>query len=363
VYVYRCRCEDPGRSAHVVFFLSWASREVASEELEVQAALKERLSRDHVQLRELWGNYLFHLDDLPFDVGRDCPSVFTHFRKAVEKRCPVRDVLPIPDPLRPPPALVDSGSRAPTLDAPVPGMADLGLPEAWEAHPLEHEEAQAVLAYRGGEAAALARVQSYFWELDCLKDYKNTRNELLGPNYSSKLAPWLAQGSVSPRFVYSEIQRYEAERVANESTYWLFFELLWRDFFRLSAMFFGNDIFKLGGPQRQPRKYPWVRNTELFEAWRQGKTGYPFIDANMRELAATGFMSNRGRQVVASFLTKDLLIDWRLGAHYFEEMLLDYDVASNYGNWTYVAGVGSDPREDRYFNGESTGRHEVLDSS
>lgn len=79
-------------------------------------------------------------------------------------------------------------------------------------------------------------------------------------------------------------------------------------------------------------------------------TGYPFIDANMIELKTTGFMSNRGRQVVASFLINDLNINWIYGAEYFESMLIDYDCASNYGNWNYIAGVGVDPRPSRYFN-------------
>ncbi len=79
-------------------------------------------------------------------------------------------------------------------------------------------------------------------------------------------------------------------------------------------------------------------------------TGFPLVDANMRELAATGFMSNRGRQNVASFLTKNLGIDWRMGAEWFESLLIDYDVCSNYGNWNYTAGVGNDARGFRYFN-------------
>lgn len=91
-------------------------------------------------------------------------------------------------------------------------------------------------------------------------------------------------------------------------------------------------------------------NLSLFTKWVEGNTGVPFIDANMREIQASGFMSNRGRQNVASFLVKDLRINWQLGAEYFESMLIDYDVCSNWGNWNYVAGVGSDPREDRYFN-------------
>lgn len=112
----------------------------------------------------------------------------------------------------------------------------------------------------------------------------------------------------------------------------------------------GNSIFHLGGPRHDAGKQAWSSSELLLEAWKDGMTGYPFVDANMRELKASGFMSNRGRQVVASFFTKDLAMDWRLGAEHFEEHLLDHDPASNWGNWNYVAGVGSDPREDRYFN-------------
>jgi deoxyribodipyrimidine photo-lyase len=233
-------------------------------------------------------------------------------------------------------------------------LRELGLDEEeaeeGEAQRKAAVDAGAILDYKGGETAALARLHEYFWELDKLKEYKETRNGMLGPHYSSKFSPWLASGNVSPRVILSEVKRYEKERVANDSTYWLVFELIWRDFFKFIAMRYGNDIFKLGGPQRDAAKYPWVRQERLYKAWVEGRTGVPLIDACMRELRATGFLGNRGRQIVASFCTKDLLLDWRMGAAYFEEVLLDYDPASNYGNWNYVAGVGSDPREDRYFN-------------
>ena len=91
-------------------------------------------------------------------------------------------------------------------------------------------------------------------------------------------------------------------------------------------------------------------NAALFESWKNGKTGIDFIDANMLELKHTGFMSNRGRQNVASYLCHNLNLDWRYGAAYFEEQLIDYDVCSNWGNWAYIAGVGNDPRENRVFN-------------
>jgi deoxyribodipyrimidine photo-lyase len=94
----------------------------------------------------------------------------------------------------------------------------------------------------------------------------------------------------------------------------------------------------------------WKQDKVNFDKWVKGETGVPFIDANMRELQQTGFMSNRGRQNVASFLTKDLGIDWTWGAAYFESQLIDYDVCSNWGNWAYIAGVGNDPRGHRFFN-------------
>ncbi len=149
--------------------------------------------------------------------------------------------------------------------------------------------------------------------------------------------------------IYQEVKRYEEERGSNDSTYWIIFELLWRDFFRFMIKKHGNTVFRKGGPKGEVDE-SWTDDTELTERWIAGETGTPFIDANMREIGATGFMSNRGRQNVASFLVKDLHVNWQIGAEYFESILIDYDVASNWCNWNYVAGVGSDPRENRYFN-------------
>jgi deoxyribodipyrimidine photo-lyase len=127
----------------------------------------------------------------------------------------------------------------------------------------------------------------------------------------------------------------------------MIFELIWRDYFRFSAWKHGDKIFWPSGIQGKKRD--WLQNNEEFQKWAEGNTGIPFIDANMRELNATGFMSNRGRQNVASFLAQNLNIDWRMGAEYFESLLLDYDPCSNYGNWAYNTTVGHDPR-NRYFN-------------
>ena len=102
--------------------------------------------------------------------------------------------------------------------------------------------------------------------------------------------------------------------------------------------------------RRYFQKAPAMTSTDGLEKWIEGRTGEPFVDANMIELKLTGFISNRGRQNVASYLCNDLKIDWRFGAAYFEQQLIDYDVCNNWGNWAYLAGIGNDPRPNRYFD-------------
>jgi deoxyribodipyrimidine photo-lyase len=307
--------------------------EVTAEEVAVETALDAQLARMGVTVKVSWGATLYHPDNLPFDLDR-VPEVFTGFRKQVEERSAVDPVLPTPTTVPPLPSSVDPGPLLPTLP-------DLGLTPP-------SPDPRGMIAFRGGESAGLERLQEYVWTKDCLKTYKETRNGMLRPNDSSKFSPWLALGCLSPRQIYAAVQQYEQERVKNDSTYWMVFELLWRDYFRFIAAKHGDRIFYPSG--LRGLQIAWKQDWERFEAWRTGMTGFPLVDANMRELASTGFMSNRGRQNVASFLTKNLGIDWRMGAEWFESQLLDYDVCSNYGNWNYAAGVGNDARGFRYFN-------------
>jgi deoxyribodipyrimidine photo-lyase len=172
---------------------------------------------------------------------------------------------------------------------------------------------------------------------------------MVGADYSSKFSAWLAQGCMSPRSIYAEIKKYESKIIANESTYWLFFELLWREYFRWILLKYGNHFYQKKGIQKN-KSQDTQHDILKFESWKNGTTGHKFIDANMRELNLTGFMSNRGRQNVASYLCHNLKLDWRYGAAYFEQELIDYDVACNWCNWAYVAGVGNDPRPNRVFN-------------
>jgi deoxyribodipyrimidine photo-lyase len=116
--------------------------------------------------------------------------------------------------------------------------------------------------------------------------------------------------------------------------------LIWRDFYQAILWHFPNVVDQSFKPEYD--KIKWRNNEQEFAAWRNGKTGYPIVDAGMRELNETGFMHNRVRMITASFLTKHLLIDWRWGEAYFAKKLLDYDLASNNGGWQWAAGSGCD---------------------
>jgi deoxyribodipyrimidine photo-lyase len=306
-------------------------REVTSEELAVEQALNTALNAISVSTKTFWGHTLYHPEDLPFDI-QDVPELFTSFRKQVEKSSTVYEIFPAPSRLDELPEIARGE---------LPTLTDLG----WEA---SQKDPRSLITFKGGETAGLARLHHYFWQQDHLKVYKETRNGMLGEDYSSKFSPWLALGCLSPRYIYWEVQKYETERLKNDSTYWLIFELLWRDYFRFICAKHGKKIFYRSGLQGV--SIPWKEDWERFHLWRDGKTGFPLVDANMQEIAATGFMSNRGRQNVASFLTKNLGINWQMGAEWFESLLIDYDVCSNWGNWNYTAGVGNDARGFRFFN-------------
>jgi deoxyribodipyrimidine photo-lyase len=307
-------------------------REATDEELLEEAAVEKSLRDLRIPLTGFWSATLYHMADLPFPI-KHLPDLFTEFRKTIEKESEVRRLFASHKSMQPIVSTVDVGT--------IPSLKDLGIETP------EHD-ARAVFLYQGGETNALQRLQQYIHQSHSVAHYKDTRNEMLGANNSSKFSPWLALGCLSPRKVFWEIQEFESRVIKNDSTYWLVFELLWRDYFRFVAMKYGNHIFKSNGIRQYA--LPWLKDKELFEKWRLGQTGFPLIDANMQELLHTGIMSNRGRQNVASFLTKNLGIHWQWGAAWFESQLIDYDPCSNYGNWNYSAGIGNDARGFRYFN-------------
>ncbi len=311
----------------------YTQEEIGTEERCQLECLREILAKEACELRTTPPEFLLPADKLPYGIAQ-VPDLFTAWRQKVEGIALPEDFLPMPASI-PSPAIPE---------ATFPELCEFGLE-------LPLTDPRTAFPFRAGEAAAMERVRFYGPESQLLSEYKETRNGLIGTNYSSKLSPWLANGNLSARMVYCEVKRYEREFGANQSTYWLIFELRWRDFFRLMMLKYGSQLFRLKGFRRD-FSHPSNRDENAFQCWKEGKTGQPFVDAAMHELHATGFMSNRMRQVTASWLVDHMKLDWRLGAAWFEEQLIDYDVASNWGNWAYQAGVGNDPRGKRVFNPE-----------
>lgn len=305
-------------------------KEWTQEERIVEENLKLSLEPE-VEFHSHYDQFLFHPEDIPFQLD-SVPEVFTQFRKQCEKMSSVRQLSSKLSPLAKD-NLLEQCVKIPTLN-------DLGLEEV-QVHP------NSAFPFKGGYKQAKLRLDHYFWKTEKLSFYKLTRNGLLGIDYSTKFSPWLSNGSLSPRQIYWEIIAYEKKIKKNQSTYWLIFELIWRDYFKYISIKHQDAIFRLGGILN--KEYHWECNLEKVNSWIKGRTSEPFVNANMIELLKTGWMSNRGRQNVASYFAKDLILDWRIGAAYFESQLIDYDVHSNYGNWMYIAGVGNDPR-DRKFN-------------
>lgn len=308
-------------------------KEWTRDEREIDQVLKNALP-DNVSMISHYDQFLFHPQDIPFAGFSEIPEVFTSFRKACEKTALVRKCLPVPK------------KRADTFwlkpDSITLKLKELGLEDITP-------DPRTAFPFKGGSQAGLDRLMAYFWETDGLRYYKKTRNGLLGTEYSSKFSPWLANGSLSARTIYHQVREYEKKVMKNQDTYWMIFELIWRDYFKYISLKHGNQIF-YGAGIRGAACHKEISPT-LLKNWVSGKTANDFINANMLELALTGWMSNRGRQNTASYWTHHLKQDWRVGAAYFESTLIDYDVHSNWGNWMYNSGVGNDPR-DRVFNPE-----------
>jgi deoxyribodipyrimidine photo-lyase len=271
------------------------THEYAWEERQEESLVQKYCLENNIVVQRFDQGTLISQRDLPFPLA-EMPFVFTDFRKKIESELRIRPLVPAP--------------------------------------------------FSPKENQGMARINHYLWKTHGIQNYKETRNGMIRFDDSSKLSPWLNMGMISPRSVYYELKKYEAEVCENESTYWLFFELLWRDYFKFFSLKFGKQIFS--PPGLIQGSSPNQKDLRAFQLWCEGKTQSEFINANMNELNQTGWMSNRGRQNVASYLIHDLGLDWTWGAAYFEEKLFDYDPDINWGNWLYLSGRGSDPRARKF---------------
>jgi deoxyribodipyrimidine photo-lyase len=300
-------------------------REVAHQETAISEQVEAALWKIRLNLKHFIGHTLYHKEDLPFPI-KDIPDSFAVFKKKVERDSNVRPCIGIPEYISTP-QITDAGE--------IPTLQQLGFDE-----PVD--DLRASNTFKGGESAALLQLQVFFDAADKATTGKNAR--MVSPvDLSSRLSPWIALGCLSLRRVYWEVVKHQQ---ANNTQFanMLLLDLLWRDYFRFMFKKHGQKFIAVKADDITDIA---ANQDELFEGWKNGETGVPLVDAIIHELNATGYINNYSRQIVAGFLVNDLKVYWMKGAAYFEEKLIDYSPASNWGNWAFIAGV-NDARESKY---------------
>ncbi|KAM0350839.1 hypothetical protein ACHAO7_000967 [Fusarium culmorum] len=360
----------------------WMTEEPSKEELDDQNAVASVCSKEGIGFK-LWHDEKYFIDDRDNGLKdpQDTPDVFTTYRKTQE---PLRERPRPPLPRPQPGSLPSFPSWIPPQQAPfrIPNDYDeferlllepVKAPIISDAPPFP-EGAKSAHPFKGGETPAWDRLYHLIKSGE-MTTYQETRNGLLGTEYSTKLSAFLAMGTITARSIHAELVKFEDGSEESYSTGYGFgkgenegsravrFELLWRDYMRLCTKKFRTRLFKItgfkgasGASGASGNAKSWLYRDdpgvdEIIDRWIRGTTGMGLVDASQRELLHTGYTSNRARQNVASYLTKHLSLDWRLGAEYYEQSLIDYDTHSNWGNWQYLAACGNDPRgQSRSFN-------------
>lgn len=283
-------------------------REVAPFETDISAIVEEALWKKQINLKHFIGHTLYHKEDLPFPI-RNIPNDFATFRKKTERDSVVKPCFDTPGFIRIPEDM-ETGD--------LPSFSDLNLDEEL----LQQCEP----SFKGGEQEGLQRLNEFLFTEE--PKVKGSRNGMV----TSRLSPWLSLGCLSSREVYWAVKKHKSRQSANDSASKLIIELQWRDFFRFMLKKHGSamlDDKEIGRDLSQDE-------IENFERWREGRTGTLLVDACMKELAASGYINDKVKQYVSSFLVKDLGVFWKAGAAFFEEVAIDYSPASDWGNWAYI---------------------------
>ena len=294
----------------------WNRRYGGSREIDVR--LKSRLRADGLEVQSFAADLLVEPQAVETEQGTPY-RVFTPFWRALQQR-PFRDPLPAPSHL----AAAATAVASDVLDD-------------WDLLPTRPDWAEGLRqTWQPGESAAAARLDEF--ARDILTDYD--RRDHPGEDVTSRLSPRLRFGELSPAQVWTRLHEQLPPDARRNAPKFLS-ELGWREFHH--HMLFHEPDLATRNHRAAFDAFPWqpARTAEL-RAWQQGRTGIPLVDAGMRELWQTGSMHNRVRMVAASFLVKNLLVDWRVGEQWFWDTLVDADEASNPGNWQWVAGSGAD---------------------
>ncbi|MBS0234479.1 MAG: deoxyribodipyrimidine photo-lyase [Proteobacteria bacterium] len=289
------------------------------------AALEDRAKREFDRLgvgfRRYGGRLLREPEELCTGSGTPY-QVFTPFWRAFRRDYTVPQPLPAPK----------------RLTAPPPGLKSDALAD-WDLLPVRPDWSQGLATtWRPGEDGAHTRLKDFV--SGALSGYANDRDRL-DRSGTSRLSPHLTFGEISPAACWrAAVDALGEVRRSDQSVETFLKEIVWREFSHSLLFYFPRM------PEQPLREefeaFRWTNAMDHLKAWQKGKTGYPIVDAGMRELWATGYMHNRARMITASFLTKDLLLPWTVGEAWFWDTLVDADLANNAANWQWVAGCGAD---------------------
>lgn len=296
-------------------------REVGPEETNISAMVEDVLWKQKVNLKHFIGHTLYNKEDLPFPI-KDIPDVFAQFKKKTERDAILKACFEAPESV----SFVEAEDWGS-----IPELRDLGF-DTSIAISFEPE-------FKGGEEAGLAHMTGLLAEGSEIYKKSNAKNS--AEKFNSKLSRWLALGCLSPRRVYWMIKAAEQRFGTNQNFNQILLGLLYRDYYRFMFKKHGIKFFQESEFQSQIQS-PEKPDDYLMDQWKNGQTGHLLVDRYMKELVATGFISHTARLLVATYLVHILKIHWTNGASYFEEKLIDYSAASNWGNWANVAGAGLD---------------------
>ena len=305
-------------------------REVASEETEVSTSVEDSLWKLKVNLKHFIGHTLYNKEDLPFPV-KDIPDVFAQFKKKTERDAIVKPCHLTPEKIN------------------FVGVEDWGIiPNLEELAVNELINLTEPSEFTGGENEALNHLDVFLHDGEEMTFSTNAskKNVII-----SKLSAWLSLGCLSPREVYWKMKDAEGKFGLKPYYNHIILGLLWRDYFRFMFKKYRNNFFKSNGFSSNAI-IPPLADSDRLKNWKNGETGQPLVDSIMRQLNSTGYINHSCRQLAATYLVSELNINWTMGAAYFEEKLIDYAPASNWGNWASIAGVGNDERLNNSFNFE-----------
>lgn len=291
----------------------YCNRERTQEEVLVQDKLEEALWSIGQEIRYSRGKMLFYTQDLPFPITHT-PDTFRQFYKEVGRFVDIRTPLPAPKTIPHFDHFIEIGK--------IPDLIDFNLENIVD-------DCKEGFCFKGGEEEGLNRLKTF------VENFSSSKS-------CSYFSPWLSQGCLSPKTVYFAIRNSKNKDEIIQ-------HLMVRDFFRLMGKKHLNSIFLKGGITNNNEK-SFSQDIDTFNTWMNGQTDEPIVNAYMNQLKSTGYISLLGRKITSNFLVNTLNVDWRMGAAYFESILIDYDPCSNWVNWNEIAGLTIDARNYRNTN-------------